>query len=396
MSRCFQSGDILLPDTGDMQKWSVIACDQHTSDISYWVDVREFVGASLSTLNLILPEAELAAVTKQTIENINTYMETYLKNNVFKVYPNSYVYLERTLLNGDIRQGIVGVVDLETYHYFYKDGVKVCATEETVMERIPPRVAVRENAPMEFGHIIVFCDDENNSLIEPVGNKKDALPLLYDFELMAGGGHIRGWLIDGENAKALDDAILKYEQNNYYLVADGNHSLVTAKSCYEKNKESGTYSGPARFALVELENINSPAIDFEPIHRILLNTDVESLLRDIEEICVDNGAPITWSSGGKHGTLYLNVREDEMEVAVLQRFLDQWLKFHSGEIDYLHGEDVLEGLAKKQGNIGFLLPKPDRKKMFACILSGKALPRKTFSLGHTSEKRYYLEGRKIK
>lgn len=394
MKCCFNSTNLLLPKTEDMKYWSVIACDQHTSDVSYWERVRDFVGEKASTLNLILPEAYLANSSDKTINEINNHMNQYLNNGIFEEFPNSYVFVERQLQNGDIRQGIVGVVDLETYHYFYQDSVKVCATEETVMERIPPRVAVRQDAPMEFSHIIIFCDDETNGIVECV--HKEKLPLIYDFDLVESGGHIRGWLVSGEEAKELQERIARYEEEHYYLVADGNHSLVTAKTCYEAEKAAGKDTTLSRYAMVELENINSPAIVFEPIHRMIQNTDTEKLLQDISALCTQNGKPITWVCGGKSGVLYLNVKDSEMEVGVLQTFLDNWLKSNAGEIDYLHEEDLVKNISKMDGNIGFLLPKPDRKQMFTAIAGGKPLPRKTFSLGHSSEKRYYLEGRKIK
>ena len=398
MKRCFKSADILIPKTKEMEKWSVIACDQHTSDLGYWQAVRSFVGKSLSTLNYILPEAELSSATEATIEAINANMHASLAENSFVTYPNAYIYVERTLVDGSVRQGIVGMVDLEDYHYFYGENVKLCATEETVLERIPPRAKIRRNAPVEFSHIILFCDDADCTIVEPVAGKKNTLTKLYDFDLMMDGGHITGWLVDGEAAAALDAALDAYEAESFYTVSDGNHSLVTAKRCYEERRDAADYKegDPSRYALVELENINSSAIMFEPIHRLLMGVDVKKLLADMAAISDPAGVQIPWSSGKESGVFTLKAVPGEMTVATLQKFLDQWLKENQGEIDYVHGDDTVRELADDADKIGFVLPKPERAEMFAHIMTGKALPRKTFSLGHACEKRYYLEGRKIR
>ena len=398
MKRCFMPADILLPNTDDMEKWSVIACDQHTSDIGYWNGVRKLVSDHISTLHMILPEAELSVSDELTTKKINAYMTEAIRNGSFKCYPNAYVYVERTLVDGSIRQGIVGMVDLEDYDYTYSDGIKLCATEETVLERIPPRAKIRRDASLEFSHIILFCDDEKKAVIEPFGDVKNRLPMLYDFDLMFGGGHITGWLVAGENARSLDEALISYEEDNFYMVSDGNHSLVTAKRCYEERKQSTDYKDgdPSRFALVELENINSPAIAFEPIHRLLLGVDIKKLLKDMESISGETGTELPWFSGDESGVFVMRYVPGEMPVATLQKFLDQWLEENDGEIDYVHGDDTIKELADTDNKIGFRLPKPERSEMMAHIMTGKTLPRKTFSLGHACEKRYYLEGRKIR
>lgn len=398
MKRCFTAADIMLPKTNEIDKWAVIACDQHTSDPAYWRSVRDFVGKSLSTLNLILPEAELSAATDKTIEIINYNMRKALADDAFVSYPNAYVYVERTLVDGSVRQGIVGMVDLEDYDYVYSEGVKLCATEETVLDRIPPRAKIRRNATMEFSHIILFCDDANCTIVEPVALRKDAMKKLYDFDLMMDGGHITGWLVSGEEAARLDAALEAYEQNNFYMVSDGNHSLVTAKRCYEERRDSDSYvdGEPSRYAMVELENMNSSAIMFEPIHRLIVDTDVKKLLADMKTIEGENGIDIPWFSGENSGVFSMKANGGEMAVATLQNFLDQWLKENAGEIDYVHGDETVKNLADNETKIGFLLPKPGRAEMVDHIMTGKALPRKTFSLGHACEKRYYLEGRKIR
>ena len=272
----FLPADILLPKTNEMEKWAVIACDQFTSDQAYWDRVRKNAEGAVSTINLILPEAELG--TEMEAEHtavINKTMADYMKNDVFTTYPNSYVYVERTLENGSIREGLVGMVDLDAYDYTPGATSAIRATERTVPERIPPRQRVRRDAPIELPHILMLCDDHDKVLIEPIGAKKDRLKKLYDFDLMEDGGHITGWLVEGKDAEAFNDALTQYSATvgekytglkgtpMVFAVGDGNHSLATAKSCYEELKKNhpgeDLSNHPARYALVELENIHDPA-----------------------------------------------------------------------------------------------------------------------------------------
>lgn len=400
MSIYFKSADILLPKDAPMESWAVIACDQFTSDRAYWQRVRKNAADHPSTLNMILPEAELASSTDETIENINACMRRYLAEDVFKTYPNCYVYIERTLVSGAIRQGMIGVVDLEHYHYDPSLHPKICATEMTVLERIPPRVAVRKDAELEFSHVLLLCEDPAFTLIEKVAEKKDLLPKLYEFDLMEGGGHIAAWLVSGEDAAAFEAALDQYEAENTYLVGDGNHSLVTAKTIYEQLKKDlpadKAAEHPARYAMVELENVHSEAMVFEPIHRVITHTDTAKLLKDLEAICAPGGTDITWYVGKETGKLSINTPKGELTVGVLQDFLDQWLAENAGDIDYIHGDEAVAQLAEAEQAIGFLLPSMDKSDLFPFVQGGRTLPRKTFSMGHGCEKRYYLEGRKIK
>lgn len=400
MSVYFKAADVLLPQNVPMQSWAVIACDQFTSDKAYWDRVRKAAGKNPSTLNMILPEAELAASTDETIENINKCMRSYLADGVFQEYPSCYIYIERTLVNGAIRQGVIGVVDLEHYHYDPALHPKICATEMTVLERIPPRVAVRKDAELEFTHVLMLCEDPAFTLIEKLAEKKDALPKLYEFDLMEGGGHIAAWLVSGEHAAAFDAALDHYEAGNTYLVGDGNHSLVTAKTIYEQLKqeipEEACAVHPARYAMVELENVHSDAMVFEPIHRVITHTDPAKLLKDLEKICDPSGTCVTWFVGKESGKIYVNTPKGELTVGVLQDFLDAWLAENAGEIDYIHGDDAVAQLAEADAAIGFLLPTMDKSELFPFVQGGRTLPRKTFSMGHGCEKRYYLEGRRIK
>ena len=403
MKSCFSAADILLPGSASFEKWAVIACDQFTSDHSYWERVEKLVGDAPSTLNMIFPEIYLHGDTTVRIANIASHMDDYQKRGVFDAYPASFGYVERTLLDGSIRPGIVGMVDLEQYHY--DPGMKpvVGATEQTVLERIPPRIAVRREASLEFPHVILFCNDAQQTIIEPIRRMKDQLPKLYDFMLMEDGGRICGWLVNGQAGQMLQDAIDGYlvkAQGSSLLVADGNHSLVTAKCWYEELKEKNPgqdlSAHPARYALVELENILDPSVVFEPIHRVIFNTDPEKFLSDIETICTPDGNPVQWVIGQRKGILHLDVPEGELTVSVLQKFLDSWLDQNAGRIDYIHDADAAESLASNSGAIGLMLPAFDKGALFAFGASGKILPRKTFSLGHGREKRYYMEGRRIK
>ena len=410
----FLPADILLPKTKEMEKWAVIACDQFTSDQAYWDRVRANAGNAPSTINLILPEAELG--TEQEAAHtalINETMAKYMAEDVFTVYENSFVYVERTLENGSIRMGLVGMVDLDAYDYSAGSDSKIRATERTVVERIPPRQRVRRNAPIELPHILMLCDDHDKVLIEPIGAKKDSLQKIYDFDLMEEGGHITGWLVTGEDVEAFNTALTdysatvgaKYEGLNgvpmVFAVGDGNHSLATAKSCYEElkaaNPGADLSNHPARFALVELENIHDPAQVFEPIHRVVFKTDARALLAALEaEACAEGGYPVTWYIGKESGTIALDRAKSERAVGVLQSFLDEYLATHEGEIDYIHDDDELIRLADQDKAIGFLLPAMEKSQLFRGVISDGVLPRKTFSMGHAREKRYYLEGRKIK
>lgn len=410
----FLPADILLPRTKEMEKWAVIACDQFTSDQAYWDRVRQTAKGAVSTINLILPEAELGTpMEAEHTAVINATMAQYMKDDVFVTYPASYVYVERTLENGSVRMGLVGMVDLEAYDYMPGATSAIRASERTVPERIPPRQRVRRDAPIELPHILLLCDDHEQVLIEPIAAKKDHLQKLYDFDLMEGGGHIAGWLVSGADAAEFDAALTEYTENvgkkyeglrgvpMVFAVGDGNHSLATAKSCYEALKKSHPGEDlshhPARYALVELENIHDPAQAFEPIHRVVFDTDGKQLLAALQgSACAEGGYPVRWYTGDEEGTVYLDRGQGELAVGVLQSFLDAYLNEHAGQIDYIHDDDALISLAKKPGAIGFLLPAMEKSQFFRGVIADGVLPRKTFSMGHSREKRYYLEGRKIK
>lgn len=406
----FISTNILIPNKEvDMEKWSVIACDQFTSQPDYWERIRENVGKNVSTLNLILPEAELSDSQEDKINNINDVMYEYLENGVFMEYPDSLIYVERTLQDGSIRCGIIGAIDLEKYDFTRGSCSEIRATEKTVIERIPPRVKIRENAPVELPHVIILCDDEKRELVESVTSMKDNLHKLYDFELMENGGHISGWVLDKHQKEMFLEKIESYknyiknkyrdinENIMYFAVGDGNHSLATAKTCYEQAKREGKASELSRYALVELENLHSEAQKFEPIHRILTSIDVDELLKFLEtKYSAPDGYEVQWYSENRNGVIYLNKEFHQLPVGVLQLALDEFIDENDGVIDYIHGEDVLVGLSQKKNNIGFIVPTIEKDKLFKTVMLDGSLPRKTFSMGHASEKRYYLEAKKIK
>lgn len=413
-SQVFLPAKVLLPQVEEMSKWSVVACDQFTSQPEYWERVEKYVGDSQSAYRLILPEAELGTEREAThIENIQKAMTEYLTQGVFKEYDNVYIYIERTMLNGTIRRGLLGMVDLEAYDYTPGTDAPIRATEKTVSERIPPRMRVRKDAAVELPHVLLLCDDADNLLLEPFTKEKAQLEKVYDFDLMENGGHITGWLVQEAEVDAFADRLEEFQQSlsaKYtgltgtpmtFAVGDGNHSLATAKACYEElkrmNPGQDMTSHPARYALVELENIYDDSQVFEPIHRIVAKTDAKALLAALKENCCgEKGFPIQWVIGNESGTIILDRQKGELAVGILQKFLDDYLEAKDGIIDYIHGEEDLKQLAMQPAAIGFLLPAMEKNQLFRGVISDGVLPRKTFSMGHAVEKRYYLEARKIK
>ena len=408
----FEPADILIPNVEEMEKWAVIACDQFTSQPEYWERVEEYVGDAPSSLKLIFPEAKLGEESSNMVSEIRKTMETYLSDGIFDEYKNAFMYIERTLLDGSIRKGIVGAINLDEYDYSPHSLSGIRATEKTVVERIPPRKIIRENAVVELPHILLFSDDEKDVMCGYLESVKEELPLIYGFDLMEEGGHITGRLVEGkylenlvEKMEAYGDFIAeKYRDSKkvpmMFAVADGNHSLATAKACYEdiklKNPGKDLLNHPARYALVELVNIHDEAQKFEPIHRIVKNVDVQALIGAlILDSCAEGGYPVRWYSGEKHGVIYLDPEKGQLPIGILQNFLDEYLSVHLGVIDYIHGEDVLQNLSKEANCIGFELPTIDKNKFFKGIIEDGVFPRKTFSTGHAQEKRYYLETRRI-
>ena len=364
----FKKANILLPKNCDMTKWSVVACDQYTSEKDYWLDVEKIVGNNPSTLNLTLPEIYLEEENiNERIENINNNMKQLMNENFFNEYPNSMIYLRRKQKDGKIREGIIGMVDLEDYSYETGSTSMIRATEKTVIERIPPRVKVRENASLELPHIMILIDDEKRKVIEPLYNKVTENNKVYDFELMKDGGHITGYLLDDAladevitNLESLCDK--EYYNNKYnvntndillFAMGDGNHSLATAKACYENLKKTMTeeeyLNHPARYALVELVNLHSEALEFEAINRVVFNVNPEHLLNELHkyyEISDNEGQKLYYTYKDKEGYLYIKNPKSNITVGSLQIFLDEYLKEYGGKIDYIHGDDVTKNLSK--------------------------------------------------
>lgn len=415
----FKRGNILLPKNTDMTKWSVVACDQYTSEPEYWNDVEKIVGDAPSTLKLTLPEIYLEDENvSERIAKINSNMKALLDEDFFNEYKDSMIYLERTQSDGKIREGLIGVVDLEAYSYEKGAETPIRATEKTVIERIPPRVKIRENAPLELPHIMILIDDDKKQIIENLKNKVSEDDIVYDFDLMKNGGHVKGYLLNEETMDEVDKGLKeladkevfakKYDVNNkevlLFAMGDGNHSLTTAKACYEKLKEIMSeeeyLNNPARYALVELVNLHSPALEFEAINRVIFNTEPEKLLNSLKEyyqINKDgNGQEIEVITNDVDEKWYIENPKSNIAVGSIQIFLDEYLKNNEGKIDYIHGEETTKNLAKQSGNVGFIFEAMPKNELFKTVILDGSLPRKTFSMGHSYDKRYYLESRKIK
>ncbi len=401
--RVFQPADILIPRETDLEKWAVIACDQFSSEPAYWEETRRIVGDAPSALRLILPEAELGRRDADRIGAAHAAMEEYLKSGLFREYKNAFVYVERRFADGSVRQGVLGMVDLEAYDFAPDAKTPVRATEETVAERIPPRMRLRQGAALELPHALLLCDDPDDLLIGLLGRQKAAFPKLYDFELMQGGGHVSGWLLEGVVLRKLRERLDAYAAGREfcYAVGDGNHSLATAKACWEQLKrehpDEDLSGHPARWALAELENLHGPGQRWEPIHRLVTGCDAEALLGFLRERLEEGeGSALPCLSGGREQILHIRTGNGQLPAAKLQAALDAWLQNHSGSIDYIHGAGALRALSATEDAVGFLLPAMEKEELFPAIAAGGVLPRKTFSMGAAREKRYYLEARKIR
>lgn len=420
-STAFHNADILLPktDSADMYKWSVIACDQYTSEPEYWDQVNATVGNAPSTLNLILPELYLEqdGVDKR-IDDIHSAMDKYIADGIFEEYKNAMVYVERVQSNGILRQGIVGAIDLEKYDFSKSSSSEVRATEATVIERIPPRIKVRQGASLELPHIMILIDDPECTAIEPLASQTDSMKKLYDTQLMQNGGSIKGWLLDDAQQEKIDVALSdladpdtfakKYSLSDtpvlLYAMGDGNHSLATAKEFYEQLKKSepdkDLSNHPARYALAEVVNLHSDALKFEAIHRLVYDVDCDKLVNELtsalalsETETSDQYVIITRS--GEDKKYYIHNKSSNLSVGSLQNFLDSYIKSNGGKIDYIHGTDTVRSLAEKHSGLGFILPDMDKSQLFPTVIKDGALPRKTFSMGHAEDKRFYMEARKI-
>ena len=417
--RCFWPAEILIPDFDkyDGTKWAAVACDQFTSEPEYWEAAAKIAGNEPSALNLMIPEVYLAE-TEERLPKVHKAMEDYIKD-VLVGHPDSLIYLERVQSDGRVRRGLVGMVDLE--HYDYNKGATslIRATEGTVLERIPPRVAVRRGAKLELPHIMLLIDDPAKTVIEPLEAAAESFKKAYDFDLMLDGGHVKGSFVSDEYKEKIAEALCalatekemsdKYGADGIapllFAVGDGNHSLASAKAAFEEIKARDgekAMNSPARYALAEVVNLHDEALDFEPIYRVVFDVDGEKMLselRDYAKTLKGSAAPQTahYIFNGTEGDITFETPVQQLTVGTLQDFLDAYKKNNpKAEIDYIHDESSLRALAEKENSVGFLFDGMGKDELFKTVIFDGALPRKTFSMGHARDKRYYLECRKIK
>lgn len=393
---------ILLPKDGtNLNKWAVVACDQYTSEPEYWEKVKDYIGNEPSTYKITLPEVYLEKNDKkERIEKINKTMKDYLDQKILEDKFEGLVLTERVTNNGKRkRNGLIVALDLEKYEYTKGSKTLIRATEGTVESRIPPRLEIRKNALVELPHIMVLINDPGKTVIEPLFNLE--LEKIYDFELMMNGGHLKGWKITDENLiKNIVFGLEKLISDDGFLFAmgDGNHSLATAKTHWNNLKINLTdeekKTHPARFALVELVNVYDDGLEFEPIHRVVFNVDET----DLRRFLVGNDFFINMiSKDGKDWSLGIKNFGSNLVVGSLQIGLDEYLKNHlEAKVDYVHGiESVKKIVVENSKTVGFLLPTMKKEELFPTVEKDGALPRKTFSMGESEEKRYYMEARKI-
>lgn len=428
-----QAADILLPKSGtNLTQWASIACDQFTSQPEYWQKVAEIVGDAPSTFKLTLPEVYLGSDEETArIQSTQQTMKEYLAKGLL-VNHEGLILVERSV-DGKTRRGLMLALDLEHYDYNKGSQTLIRATEGTILDRLPPRMRIREGATLELPHILVLIDDPECTVIDPVVAQAEHLPKVYDFELMQNSGHLRGYSV---NDIALEQQVMaalekladptafdkKYNVTPdkgvlLFAMGDGNHSLATAKAIWEKIKPQVGMNHPARYALVEIENVHDDGLEFEPIHRVLFHVQ-QDLAESLRKYFGNNASLIPCTteeemvtrvesqsgpeqliglcSVGGYQILAIKDPSSNLPVGTLQGFIDHWLKKGGAEkIDYVHGQDVVCSLGSQPGNLGFYLPGMPKSDLFKTVILDGALPRKTFSMGEAKEKRFYMEARKI-
>lgn len=427
MKKIFSRADIILPkiandDKAAWQKWAVIACDQFTSEPKYWNEVEQIVGDAPSTLKMILPEIYLSDNAAARTEKINADMKKICAENT-ALYPDSMIYVERVQSDGKLRRGIIGKIDLECYDYNKGSVSEVRATEGTVLERIPPRVAVRRDAELELPHVMILIDDPDDTVFSKLVSDVDKYEVAYDFDLMLGSGHIKGSFIDSEGMEHVENALYKfadpdsfsekYNLKGYsplaFAVGDGNHSLASAKAAYLEIKEKlgdAALEHPSRYALCEIVNLHDSALEFEPIYRVMFGVDredVKGALKAYISACENNADSVDIVEelicvcGAEEEKMTFKRSPHRLTVGSLQLFIDEYIKNHEGvTVDYIHGIDSTRELANADDAIGFIFDGMRKDELFASVICEGALPRKTFSMGEAKDKRFYLECRKIK
>lgn len=419
MNTYFSAADILLPDFKKIkgEAWACVACDQFTSEPEYWQKAEDIVGNNPSTLRVILPEAYLEE-TEARVPVINRTMREYL-DGVLCEHKDCMIYLERVQSDGKVRRGLIGKIDLEAYDYRKGATAPVRATEGTVAERIPPRVAIRRDAAIELPHVMVLIDDMKKTVIEPFAACKETLKAAYDFDLMLGGGHVSAWFVEGEQLCRVEKALAalatpEFVREQYgldvpplvYAVGDGNHSLASAKAAYEEVKASigaeAAKTHPARYALVELVNLHDEALEFEPIYRVMFGVSPTEVMAELETYLEGlhgdaDAQQIVCVGLFDDKKLVAKHPISQLTVGTLGEFVDNYLKTHKeASVDYIHGIESTRKLSAREDAIGFLFEGMQKNQLFKAVICDGALPRKTFSMGHAEDKRYYLESRKIK
>ena len=409
--------DILLPREGiDLKKWAVIACDQYTSEQSYWTDAERAADGSPSSLNLILPEVYLGSVNESArLASIADTAAKYLNDGIFTELPAGFILTDRSTSLHPSRRGLMIAVDLEAYS-FEEGNTNICrATEGTVISRIPPRIRIRANSPLELPHIMLLIDDPDDIVIGKAFKMAEEAGLkpVYDTDLMLGSGHITGTFIEDGTAIAesvisgLETIKARSSSGLLFLVGDGNHSLASAKALWEQIREGLSdeekEDHPARFALAEVVNIHDKGLDFEPIHRVIFGMDQETFLKKAEEFFKDNGFKTDCKdgqtfvvTGEKDVTVSLKNPPHSLAAGSLQLFIDNMMITDQRlSVDYIHGEDSVRSLSTGNAT-GILLPAISKDTFFDTVDKNGVFPRKTFSMGEAFEKRFYLEARKIR
>lgn len=419
--------NILLPKKGtDLKKWAVVACDQFTSEKSYWEDVSKYVGDAPSTLKLIFPECYLEdSDPEKRIESINSEMSRYVSGNLFDEFPKSFFLVKRTCTGKSPRWGLMAALDLDQYSWDKGSRSLIRATEGTIMSRIPPRKAIRKDAPLELPHILVLISDAKRQIIEKLASKTDELEKAYSTELMENGGNIEAWIVNKPEdletvASGFEDLYNSLDPQNKLLFAmgDGNHSFATAKSCWEDIKKNLTVeqqeNNPARFCLVELENIFDEGLEFEPIHRVLFKTSLSAVVKSLSNYCssyelekendlesvhkkINEGSEQRFGLCDGKDYFVVKVTDPKSAIAAgtMQMIIDDLVSAGS-KVDYIHGLESADHIGREPGNTGVFLPNVSKDTFFDTIIKDGALPRKTFSMGEAQEKRYYMEARRIK
>lgn len=406
--RTIRPVDILLPKDADYGKWSVVACDQFTSQPKYWQELADFIGDAPSTLKLIFPEVYLEdGNAQERIENINAEMQKYLDEGVFKELKNSFVLVRRQTASGVSRLGLVAAVDLEDYCFTHPSNAAIRSTEGVVLDRIPPRLKIRKDAPVELPHIMLLIDDRKKSVIEKLYAERDAYEVLYDFDLNMNGGHLTGYRVDADKVVALFDEYERSVQDLYgaqtnefiFAVGDGNHSLATAQAHWNELKktlsEQEREDHPARFALCEIENLHDDGIVFEPIHRFVFNADDADFVTFMSGK-IDGEGSVEMFTPSLTYTLHVTDNSAKA-IADIQAGIDEYVKAHPEcSVDYIHGIEHLQNIAQEHKGVAIIMPKIQKSQLFAYVLENGTLCRKSFSMGEAEEKRYYVEAKRIK